>query len=161
MTGELTGLPGCCRRLGQPARARASRLNQHGHLVLHRSSRRSLRPTRKPAIFNTDQGSQFTNAAFIQTLKDRDVQVSMDGRGCWRNNVFVERLWRTIQYEHVYLRAYDTVADARQQLGQFIEFYNTQHPIRRLARRPRQVLLRVAAGDSTGSLRDRLPLTGQ
>jgi putative transposase len=82
----------------------------------------------KPEIFNTDQGSQFTSADFVQALKKRDVQISMDGRGCWRDNVFVERLWRTIKYEHVYLRAYDSVSDARTQLGQFIEFYNTQRP---------------------------------
>jgi putative transposase len=82
----------------------------------------------KPEIFNTDQGSQFTSADFVRTLKERQVQISMDGRGCWRDNVFVERLWRTIKYEHVYLRAYDSVNDARAQLGQFIEFYNTQRP---------------------------------
>ena len=82
----------------------------------------------RPEIFNTDQGSQFTSADFVRALKERGVQISMDGRGCWRDNVFVERLWRTIKYEHVYLRAYDSVSDARAQLAQFIEFYNTQRP---------------------------------
>lgn len=82
----------------------------------------------RPEIFNTDQGSQFTSAAFIEALRSRDVAISMDGRGCWRDNVFVERLWRTIKYEHVYLRAYDSVSQARAQIGEFIEFYNTQRP---------------------------------
>ena len=82
----------------------------------------------RPEIFNTDQGSQFTSADFVRALKERGIEISMDGRGCWRDNVFVERLWRTIKYEHVYLRAYDSVSDARAQLGQFIEFYNTRRP---------------------------------
>jgi putative transposase len=89
----------------------------------------------KPEIFNTDQGSQFTSAEFIRTLKERGVQISMDGRGCWRDNVFVERLWRTIKYEHVYLHAYDSVSDARTQLGTYIEFYNTRRPHSSLAKR--------------------------
>jgi len=82
----------------------------------------------RPEIFNTDQGSQFTSADFVRTLKEREIEISMDGRGCWRDNVFVERLWRTIKYEHVYLRAYDSVSDARAQLAEFIEFYNTRRP---------------------------------
>ena len=82
----------------------------------------------RPEIFNTDQGSQFTSAAFTGALSSRGVAISMDGRGCWRDNVFVERLWRTIKYEHVYLRAYDSVSEARAQLGDFIEFYNTRRP---------------------------------
>lgn len=82
----------------------------------------------RPEIFNTDQGSQFTSAAFIDALNSRGVAISMDGRGCWRDNVFVERLWRTIKYEHVYLRAYDSVSQARAQIGEFIAFYNTRRP---------------------------------
>jgi len=82
----------------------------------------------RPEIFNTDQGSQFTSAAFIEALSSRGVAISMDGRGCWRDNVFVERLWRTIKYEHVDLRAYDSVSDARAQLGEFMVFYNTRRP---------------------------------
>jgi len=81
-----------------------------------------------PEVFNTDQGSQFTSLAFTDALKKRGVAISMDGRGAWRDNVFVERLWRTIKYEEVYLRAYDSVSDARQRLGRFIEFYNTRRP---------------------------------
>lgn len=87
----------------------------------------------RPAIFNTDQGSQFTSADFVRALKEKGVAISMDGKGCWRDNVFVERLWKTIKYEHVYLRAYDSVSDARTQLAQFIEFYNTRRPHSALA----------------------------
>jgi putative transposase len=82
----------------------------------------------KPTIFNTDQGSQFTGAAFVGVLSSRNIAISMDGRGAWRDNVFVERLWRTIKYEEVYLHAYDTVSEARASLGRYIAFYNTRRP---------------------------------
>ena len=81
-----------------------------------------------PEIFNTDQGSQFTSAEFTGVLKAHDIRISMDGKGCWRDNVFVERLWRTIKYEEVYLKAYDSVSNAKASLGQFIMFYNRQRP---------------------------------
>ena len=77
-----------------------------------------------PDIFNTDQGSQFTSDDFTQVLKDYDIQISMDGKGRWVDNVFVERLWRSVKYEEVYLKAYDTVADAKESLGAYFEFYN-------------------------------------
>jgi len=82
----------------------------------------------KPEIFNTDQGSQFTGTMFTSALVDRGIAISMDGRGAWRDNVFVERLWRTIKYEEVYLRAYDSVADARQSIGRYLDFYNFKRP---------------------------------
>ena len=66
-----------------------------------------------PDIFNTDQGSQFTSVAFTSVLQNRNIAISMDGRGAWRDNVFVERLWRSVKYEEVYLRAYASVAEAR------------------------------------------------
>ena len=81
-----------------------------------------------PEIFNTDQGSQFTSAEFTGVLKARNIRISMDGKGCWRDNVFVERLWRTIKYEEVYLKAYDSVSQAKTSLGQFITFYNSRRP---------------------------------
>lgn len=81
-----------------------------------------------PEIFNTDQGSQFTSAEFTGALKAHDIRISMDGKGCWRDNVFVERLWRTIKYEEVYLKAYDSVSQAKASLGQFIAFYNSRRP---------------------------------
>ncbi len=82
----------------------------------------------KPDIFNTDQGSQFTSTDFIKTLKDAKIAISMDGKGAWRDNVFVERLWRTIKYEEVYLRAYDNVPEARAAIGKYLTFYNNKRP---------------------------------
>ena len=82
----------------------------------------------KPAIFNTDQGSQFTSEAFTGLLLENDIKISMDGKGAWRDNVFVERLWRTIKYEEVYIRAYDTVAQARASIGRYLDFYNAGRP---------------------------------
>ena len=82
----------------------------------------------RPEIFNTDQGSQFTSMAFTRVLRDNEIAISMDGRGSWRDNVFVERLWRSIKYEEVYLRAYDTVSDARASIGQYLDFYNGRRP---------------------------------
>ncbi len=81
-----------------------------------------------PEIMNTDQGSQFTSIDFITALKDADIRISMDGKGAWRDNVFVERLWRTIKYEEVYLRAYDSVRAAHESLRRYINFYNTRRP---------------------------------
>ena len=82
----------------------------------------------KPEIFNTDQGSQFTSDAFTRVLKDNGIAISMDGKGSWRDNVFVERLWRTIKYDEVYLKAYESVSHARESLSRFIAFYNTRRP---------------------------------
>ncbi len=82
----------------------------------------------KPDIFNTDQGSQFTGAAFTSALADRGIAISMDGKGAWRDNVFVERLWRSIKYEEVYLRAYDSVSEARSSIGRYLDFYNSRRP---------------------------------
>jgi putative transposase len=82
----------------------------------------------RPEIFNTDQGSQFTSAAFTGLLLENKIAISMDGRGSWRDNVFVERLWRSVKYEEVYLRAYDSVGDARASLGRYLAFYNAIRP---------------------------------
>ena len=82
----------------------------------------------KPEIFNTDQGSQFTSAAFTGLLKENQIAISMDGRGCWRDNVFVERLWKSVKYEEVYLRDYDSVSQARHSLGKYFDFYNGERP---------------------------------
>ena len=82
----------------------------------------------KPAIFNTDQGSQFTSLAFTERLKIEGIAISMDGRGCWRDNVFVERLWRSVKYEEVYLRAYESVSQAREGISRYLSFFNTARP---------------------------------
>jgi putative transposase len=82
----------------------------------------------KPKIMNADQGSQFTSIDFIKALRTAEIQISMDGKGAWRDNVFVERLWRTIKYEEVYLHAYDSVSDARSGLARYLAFYNSRRP---------------------------------
>jgi putative transposase len=82
----------------------------------------------KPDIFNTDQGSQFTGAAFTGVLIKNAIAISMDGKGAWRDNVFVERLWRSVKYEEVYLRAYDSVSEARASIGRYLDFYNRRRP---------------------------------
>ena len=82
----------------------------------------------KPDIFNTDQGSQFTSTDFTAVLKREEIAISMDGRGCWRDNVFVERLWRSVKYEEVYLHAYASVPEARAGIGRYLEFYNAVRP---------------------------------
>ncbi len=82
----------------------------------------------RPEIFNTDQGSQFTSEAFTGVLTRNGIAISMDGKGAWRDNVFVERLWRSVKYEEVYLKAYDTVAEARASIGRYLSFYNTRRP---------------------------------
>ena len=89
----------------------------------------------RPEIFNTDQGSQFTSTDFTRLLLDNKIAISMDGRGSWRDNVFVERLWRSVKYEEVYLRAYDSVGDARASLGRYLDFYNRTRPHSSLAAR--------------------------
>jgi putative transposase len=81
-----------------------------------------------PEIFNTDQGSQFTSDDFTKVLKAHQIKISMDGKGRWIDNVFVERLWKSVKYEHVYLHAYESVAEARQQLTRYFTFYNTRRP---------------------------------
>ncbi len=88
-----------------------------------------------PGIMNTDQGSQFTGTEFIGTLERHHIAISMDGKGCWRDNVFVERLWKTIKYEEVYLHAYDTVSIAKQSLSRYVAFYNGRRPHAALDRR--------------------------
>ena len=88
-----------------------------------------------PEIFNTDQGSQFTSADFTQVLTDNGIKISMDGKGRWVDNVFVERLWRSVKYEHVYLHAYESVTEARDQLAGYFAFYNGERPHSSLASR--------------------------
>ena len=82
----------------------------------------------RPEIFNTDQGAQFTSTTFTGLLLDHGIRISMDGQGCWRDNIFVERLWRSLKYEEVYLHAYDSVSAATAGLGRYLTLYNTRRP---------------------------------
>ena len=79
-------------------------------------------------MFNTDQGSQFSSREFTQVLQDRGVKISMDGKGRYSDNIFVERLWRTVKYEEVYLKAYVNAVEARRELGAYFRFYNKLRP---------------------------------
>jgi len=81
-----------------------------------------------PEIMNTDQGSQFTSEAFVGRLQDEGIRISMDGKGSWRDNVFIERLWKSVKYEEVYLHAYESVSAARQGIGRYFDFYNSRRP---------------------------------
>jgi len=90
----------------------------------------------KPEIFNTDQGSQFTDASFVRLITENGVRLSMDGKGSWRDNIFVERLWRSIKYEEVYLHAYESGSEAKASLGRYIVFYNQQRPHQALDGQP-------------------------
>ena len=82
----------------------------------------------RPEIFNTGQGAQFTSEAFTGLLLEQGIRVSMDGKGRYRDNIFVERLWRSVKYEEVYLKAYQSVAEARTGINDYLEFYNRQRP---------------------------------
>ena len=89
----------------------------------------------RPDIFNSDQGSQFSGMAFTSVLIKNEIAISMDGKGAWRDNVFVERFWRSIKYEEVYLKAYEDVPEARQSIGRYLDFYNGRRPHTALDRR--------------------------
>jgi putative transposase len=88
----------------------------------------ALRAHGCPGILNTDQGSQFTSTAFVALVQQHGIALSMDGKGAWRDNLFVERLWKSVKYEEVYLHAYDTVAEAQRHLAAYFTFYNQGRP---------------------------------
>lgn len=88
--------------------------------------RQALRRYGRPEIFNTDQGCQFTSEAFTGVLRENAIRISMDGKGRWVDNVFVERLWRSLKYEEVYLKAYESIAEARRSIGDYLTFFNTE-----------------------------------
>ena len=96
----------------------------------------------RPTIFNTDQGSQFTAGDFTSTLLDQGIKISMDGKGRYLDNIFVERLWRSLKYEDIYLHAYDALTEAREGIGRYVRFTITRDRIRRWAirRRPRSTI---------------------
>ncbi len=96
-----------------------------------------------PEIFNTDQGAQFTSEAFTSILKAYDIQISMDGKGRWVDNVFVERLWRSVKYEEVYLHAYESVTQARNRIGGYFDFYNQQRKHQTLGKTPEQAYTEI------------------
>jgi putative transposase len=112
----------------------------------------------QPEVFNTDQGVQFTSAAFVDALADRGIRISMDGKGRYLDNIFIERLWRSLKYEEVYIRAYDSVAEARRSLSVWLAFYNDVRPHQSLNyQTPRDVFegeAREYVDNISASLRD-------
>jgi putative transposase len=109
-----------------------------------------LRRWGTPEILNTDQGAQFTADDWIDVLKSRGVQISMDGRGRYQDNIFVERLWRSVKYEEVYLHAYDDMIEAKSGLGRYFVFYNDERPHQALGyRTPAAVYDASLAGQQT------------
>ena len=107
----------------------------------------------QPKVFNTDQGSQFTSGGFIRMLQDHQVKISMDGKGRYRDNIFLERLWRTVKYEEVYLKAYANASEARRELGAYFRFYNDQRPHQALGyRTPAEVFHQVTDVGEEGAV---------
>ena len=108
----------------------------------------------KPEIFNTDQGSQFTSAAFTGTLAAAGIKISMDGRGRWMDNVFIERLWRSLKYEDIYLKGYADGREAKAGIASWMAFYNHQRPHQALANRTPMMVWRDGAGALGGEAVD-------
>jgi putative transposase len=107
----------------------------------------------KPEIFNTDQGAQFTGEAFTGLLEQHGVRISMDGKGRYSDNLFIERLWRTVKYEEVYLKAYQDGRDARIGLGSYFSFYNTERPHQALSyRTPAEVFTSIPVEATNGDV---------
>ena len=113
----------------------------------------------RPDIFNTDQGTQFTGKAFTGLLEQHGIQISMDGKGSYRDNLFIERLWRTVKYEEVYLKAYQDGKDARIGIGDYFRFYNTQRPHQALGyRTPAELYTTIPFEDTEGGVLESLTL---
>jgi len=93
------------------------------------SPREAITNFGRPEIFNADQGSQLTDSDFVDLItKTHPIRLSMDGKGCWRDNVFIERFWKSLKYEEVYLHAYDSVSEAKAAISRYIDCYNAQRP---------------------------------
>jgi len=115
-----------CRRygLGKPQGTLLQTLKHSRYFLLYDALEEAISLYGTPRIFNTDQGSQFTSDGFTGILKKHDIRISMDGRGRWMDNVFIERLWKSVKYEDVYLKAYDSIATARKELANWFTRYN-------------------------------------
>jgi len=115
----------------------------------------------RPDIFNTDQGAQFTSEAFIGLLEQHGIRISMDGKGRYTDNLFIERLWRTVKYEEVYLKAYQNGREARIGLGNYLRFYDTERPHQALGyRTPAEVFTSMTVEDTNGGMVESLtPVT--
>jgi len=103
-------------------------IKQSGCRLLRGGFERSHRQTRQAEIFNTDQGSQFTSGAWIDVLMDAKIKISFDGKGAWRDNRMIERLWRSLKYECVYLNAFETSSEMHAGFGRWLTYYNSERP---------------------------------
>lgn len=121
-------LPGRRPRLGDAPRPGLVSVEHADHRRLPRCSRRGPPRFRLSQVLNTDQGSQFTSTAFVARVQEHGIRLSMDGQEAWRDNLFVERLWKSVKYEEVYLHAYDSVPEAHQGLARYFSFYNGGRP---------------------------------
>ena len=121
-------VPGGHHGLAQSQSPVLAAFQHHGRGLLRLGPGRGLGEVWNPDIFNTDHGSQFTSYAFTSVLRENGIRISMDGRGRWLDNVFIERLWRSLKYENVYLHAYETGSEAREGIGKWIDFYNRLRP---------------------------------
>ena len=108
----------------------------------------------KPEIFNTDQGCQFTSQSFTEVLEAHDVRISMDGKGCYQDNIFVERLWRSVKYECVYLKAFESGAHLRRDLKRYFAWYNTERPHEALGQTPSAEHYQASSHLYSGRLRE-------
>lgn len=121
-------LPRCHHGLAQPEGAELAAVEQHGRGILRRGFERSVGRIRQPGDIHTDQGSQFTSTDFTDVLRDAKIKISMDGRGRWIDNRMIERLWRSVKYECVYLNAFETGSEARDGIRDWISYYNERRP---------------------------------
>jgi putative transposase len=113
----------------------------------------------RPDVFNTDQGSQFTGKAFTRLLEKHGINISMDGKGSYRDNLFIERLWRTVKCEEVYLKAYQNGKDARIRIGDYFRFYNNARPHPALDyRTPSDLFISIPFEDTEKGVIESLPL---
>jgi putative transposase len=117
-------------------------IGHHGYVFLPEAVEEAILHYGTPKIMNTDQGSQFTSQSFTGFLKEYNIKISMGGKGSWRDNVFIERLWRSVKYEGIYLRAYDSVSEVKIGLNRYFNFYNSRRPHSSLAgKTPDQIYL--------------------
>ena len=138
-------------RLGEPGGAELAAVEHHGRAVLRFGARGGAGTLRQTGDFNTDQGSQFTSTAFTGVLTAAGIRISMEGRGRWIDNVFVERLWRSLKHEDVYLKGYADGREARAGIGAWIAFYNMRRPHQALANRTPMAVWRDGVTGALGA----------
>jgi hypothetical protein len=139
-------------RLGEPSGVELAVVEQMDVSFCVSALEEALARFGKPEIFNTDQGSQFTSTAFTGTLAAAEIRISMDGRGRWMDNIFIERLWRSLKYEEVYLKGYADGFDAKAGIGSWIAFYNLRRPHQALANRTPMAVWRDGATGALGEM---------